>query len=219
MTHIALILDGNRRWATAKGLPKIKGHYQGAKNIKPILQKALDLGISHITMYVLSTENLLNRSETELDYLFELFAKISDYISDFNKHQIKLNAIGDISGLPNKVQHRLQEVMDATTNNNKLIFTLAINYGARNEIIRATNNAITNGKQVTEEIFKDLLDRVPDVDLIIRTGGHQRLSNYLLWQAAYAELYFTNIFWPDFSKEEFQKAYDWFKAQKRNGGK
>lgn len=219
--HVALILDGNRTWATSKGLPKFEGHTKGAENLHRILEAAMKQGIDFVTLYTLSTENLKRRSADELRHLFSLFEKLKDHINRINEHDVKVRYIGDLSKLPDYVQKSLRAVQEATANNSGMTATFAVNYGGRDELVRATNKAIEAGTPVTEEAFPGFLDTagLPDVDLVIRTGGYKRLSNYLLWQAAYAELYFTDTKWPAFSPEELETALVWFKNQQRNRGR
>ncbi len=222
--HIAIILDGNRRWAVEHGLPKLAGHTKGADNVRRIVKASLDQHISYITMYVLSTENLQNRSEEELRHLFSLFGTIVDYLDKLLKHDIRFCVVGDITKLPSDLQDKLNSTIDKTKHHKHLTLTFAVNYGARDEIRRAIQKIIHDGvteKNVTEGLVTNYLDTrdMPEVDLVIRTGGDQRLSNYLLWQSAYAELYFTKIFWPAFSEKNLEEAIDWFREQKRNRGK
>lgn len=223
MKHIAIILDGNRTWATERGLPKMIGHTEGAKNVEKIGEAVLAKGIPYLTLYVLSTENLKNRSAEELDHLFSLFAKIVDYLDKFLKKNVRLQLIGNIASLPEKVQASLQKTVEATKNNTALTLTLAVNYGGRDEIVRAYQKAIDSGvsaAEINEEKLQSFLDTadLPDVDLVIRTGGHHRLSNYLPWQSTYAELYFTDTKWPAFSPADLDEAVTWFEKQKRHWG-
>ncbi|PIR74323.1 MAG: di-trans,poly-cis-decaprenylcistransferase [Candidatus Magasanikbacteria bacterium CG10_big_fil_rev_8_21_14_0_10_47_10] len=223
-THIAIILDGNRRWATEHGMPKIMGHTEGAKRIKPVALSALHQGVSFLTLFVLSTENVKERSQTELDHLYTLFGKIIDYVTDLNEHNVRLNVIGDISKLPQKVQDNLQQAMERTKNNTGLMLTFAANYGGRDEMTRAVKKMIVDGvdePDITEDTISRYLDTagMPDVDLLIRTSGHQRTSNFLPWQSVYAELYFPRVHWPAFGEEDLLQAIFWFKEQKRNKGK
>ena len=224
LQHVALVMDGNRRWATSKGMPKLLGHTEGAKRIKPVVQHAIDLGIPYVTLWALSTENLKNRGEKELDHLFSLFKRLVEYIGDFAENNVRFNLIGDIAGMPQDVQDALQGVLDSSADNTGLVLTLAVNYGGRDDILRAIRKMGAEGVDLAtldEEMFSSHLDTagMPDPDLIVRTGGHQRLSGYLPWQSTYAELYFTDVFWPAFTKEEFQKAIDWFYEVQRNRGK
>lgn len=222
-THVALIMDGNRRWATKRGLPKIMGHTEGAKRLKPLIKKAIELDISYITLWALSTENLKERSEKELAHLFGLFKRIVEYLADFTENNVKFQAIGDLSALPQDVQDALAQVAEASKENSGLTLTLAVNYGGRDEMVRAVKKMITEGKnpeEITEEVISAYLDTgdMPDPDMIIRTGGAPRLSGYLPWQGTYAELYFTDLFWPEFTPEAFEEAVTWFGTIQRNKG-
>lgn len=222
--HLAIIMDGNRRWATEKGLPKMMGHTKGAKNFRRIVKAAQGKKIQFLTFYALSTENLMSRSPEELKHLYTLIEKIPEYIGDLDKSETQMRVIGDISKLPEKTQKRLQLLTEKTKHYKKFVVTLAINYGGRDEIIRTTKKIVAakiKPEDITEELFKNYLDTAdtPEVDLMIRTGGAQRLSNYLLWQTAYAELYFTSVYWPDFSEKDLNQALNWFQEQKRNNGK
>ncbi len=222
--HLAIIMDGNRRWATERGLPKMAGHTKGAKNLRRIVKAAQAKKIQFLTLYTLSTENLTGRSEEELKHLFSLIEKLPEYLADFENTETQFRIIGDISKLPEKTQKRLQLLTEKTKSYTKFVLTLAINYGGRDEIVRATKKIIEaklKVEQITEEVFANYLDtvQIPDVDLMIRTGGDQRLSNYLPWQTAYAELYFTSVYWPEFSDKDLNQALNWFHEQKRNNGK
>ena len=238
LQHIAIIMDGNRRWATKQGKPKMLGHTEGAKNLKRIAKAVKKLGIKNLTVWALSTENL-KRSEKELKHLFSLFSKLTDYLDDFFQEGVRCNIVGDISKLPEKVQHNLQEIVEKTKDNSEMTLTLAINYGGRDEIIRAIKKFVEGNESLpllggdhtsrsewvegvlTEEKFSKLLDThdLPDPELIIRTGGHQRLSGFLPWQCTYSELYFTDTFWPAFDEAELDKAIEWYREQQRNRGK
>jgi len=220
--HIAIIMDGNRRWATERNLPKMLGHTEGAKTLRTIAKAVRERGISYLTLYALSTENVRERSQDELNHLYSLFEKLVDYIGDFLENNARLRIIGDLTPLPEKTKNKLLEVVEKTKNNSTMTLSLAINYGGRDEIIRAVRKlASESTAEISETNFNDQLDTVgiPDVDLVIRTGGHHRLSNFLLWQAAYAELFFTDTKWPAFSVEELDRIIDWFNEQQRNRGK
>lgn len=222
--HVAIIADGNRRWAVAHSLPKLIGHTEGAKNLERIAQAAVKHGITYLTIYALSTENLQHRSHEELEHLFAIFAKLVDYEQRFHENGARFQTIGDLSKLPPALQERLHSLEERTKNNAKIVMTVALNYGSRNEIVRAVNKTLAKGKKgevIDETTFTSLLDtkELPDVDLIIRTGGQHRLSNFLLWQAAYAELYFTDTYFPAFDEQEFAAALEWFSQQQRNNGK
>ncbi|MBU5689186.1 MAG: di-trans,poly-cis-decaprenylcistransferase [Candidatus Aenigmarchaeota archaeon] len=216
--HIAVIIDGNRRWAKKHGLKPWKGHKKGAENIKNFLKWCLEEDIKEVSVYVLSTENL-NRSKEELDKLFELFKKFfSEYFnkdSFIDKNEVKVRFAGDFSKLPKDIIEIMNKVMKKTEKYNKKILNVLIAYGGRYDIVQAAKKC----KNFSEkELEKNLLVSEP-VDLVIRTGGYNRLSNLMLWQCAYAELYFTKKLWPDFRKKDFIKALKWFKNIKRNFGK
>ena len=221
LEHLAIIMDGNRRWATERGLPKIMGHTEGAKTLKKIATAARKIGIQYLTVWALSTDNLKNRSYKELRHLFKLFGQLTDYLDDFLKEDARLNLIGDIDGLPKATQEKLREAVERTKDNKSMTLTLAINYGGQDELVRAFKKASEENKQITEYNFGTLLDthNLPDPNLIIRTGGHQRLSGFMAWQSIYAELYFTNTFWPAFDEVELKKAIDWYHEQQQNRGK
>ena len=199
MNHIAFIMDGNRRWATQRGLPKMGGHTEGGKNLKRITRAVKRKSISHMTVYALSTENL-KRSASELKHLFSLFKRLVEYLDDFQKEGTRFRVIGDMSRLPKDVLETLDTVAAQTKHNTEFTLTIAVAYGGRDEIVRAVNKAIQAQAPVTEESFGRYLDTgdQPPVDLIVRTGGHHRLSNFLLWSGAYAELYVTDTYWPAF---------------------
>lgn len=214
-------MDGNRRWAVENGYPKIVGHTHGAKNLKRITLESARQGVEFLTMYALSTENVANRSESELKHLFSLFVKLIDYRDLFKDNDVVFRAIGNIDGLPEAVQRTVRALEDETKENEGLTLTICVNYGGRDEIVRAARKIVAKGNEITEDTISSSLDYpgLPDVDLVIRTGGHQRLSNFLTWQATYAELYFTDIKWPAFDEAELTKAVEWFAEQKRNAGK
>jgi len=220
MKHLAIILDGNRTWARKQGRPEFMGHTQGAKNIQTIVKAVIKHNIEVLSMYVLSTENLKNRSDSELKHLFSLFEKLIDYKNLFQENNIKLQISGDLSALPDSVQKSMNNLLEQTSQHTGLILNLCMNYGGRDEIIRAIHK-IQDTDSVTEESFTQLLDsgNLPDIDLVIRTSGHQRVSNFLLWKLAYAEMYFPKVHWPAFSEKDLQAAIDYFKSTKRKFGK
>lgn len=224
LKHIAIIMDGNRRWATERNLPKIMGHSEGAKNVNRFIKLAQDRNIEYITIWALSTENLKERSEEELKHLFSLFEKLADDLDSSEKNNLRILNIGDITKLPPSTQTKLTAIAKKTETHTGLTLVLAINYGGRNEITRAIRK-IVEDKITTEEITEDLITKyldttkIPDPEMIIRTGGDQRLSGYLPWQSTYAEIYFTPIMWPAFSEKDLDEAIDWFEQQKRNRGK
>jgi len=219
LNHIAFIMDGNRRWATQNGLPKLLGHTQGVKTLRTIAKAVQKEKIPYMTVWALSTENLQNRSQEELTHLFSLIETLPDYLKDFLSDNVRCTTIGNLSLLPEKTQQILQEMQEKTKHHTDMTLTLAINYGGRDEILRAIKK-LTNDTEVTQKSFCDLLDthNLPDPDLIIRTGGHQRLSGFMPWQTTYSELYFTPTYWPAFTKTELQKALQWYSEQERNKG-
>lgn len=220
--HLAIIMDGNRRWATEKGLPKIIGHSRGADNLEKVSKHCIELGVRFLTVYALSTENLQNRSKKEIDHLMKLIEKFAQRLPEFEKHGIRINTIGNIDGLSKKSEQTLKQLEQDTNTFSNLTLTLAINYGGRDEICR-TIQKIQNSKRKikNERDVSKYLDTtgLPEVDLVVRTGGAIRISNFLLWQIAYAELYFTKVKWPAFGKRELTKAIEYFESTKRNHGK
>ncbi len=224
LNHVAIIMDGNRRWATERGLPKLVGHTEGGKNLKNIISACQKKQVKYLTVWALSTENLKERSAEELKHLFSLFEKLVDYLGDLKKNNIQVNIIGDLSPLPESTREKLLEMIKSTANNTGLVFTMAINYGGRDEIIRAINKIIADqvlSGIITEQTFANYLDTssMPDPDLIIRTGGAVRLSGFLPWQSIYSEIYFTDVYWPVFKEADLDQAIAWFNQQKRNRGK
>ncbi|EKD44046.1 MAG: undecaprenyl pyrophosphate synthase [uncultured bacterium] len=222
--HIAIIMDGNRRWAASRSLPKVFGFNEGSKTAKKIAIATKKRGIPYLTIWGLSTENLKERGPEELSHLFSLFEKLADELEELNKEDIRIKIIGDLSKLPESTQKKLGDVEKLTANNNSLVVNLAINYGGRDELVRAfqkISNQNLKPEDINEELISQNLDTAgqPDVDLMIRTGGHLRFSGYLIWQSIYAELYSTKTTWPDFSEQELDKAIEWFQQQQRNHGK
>ncbi len=219
--HLALILDGNRRWAKKRGLPRLVGHRRGIENLRKLLPVFIANGITHLTAYALSTENLRERSASELANLFRLIEKFASEDSIFFENEIRLNVFGKLTKFPASTTKVLQELIERTRSHKKLVLNLAIGYGARAEIVRATNTLIKSGKRATEKNFARELfsSEQPDPDLLIRTGGKKRLSNFLLWQLAYAEFYFSEKMWPEFDAVELEIALEFFQNQNRNFGK
>lgn len=218
--HLGIIMDGNRRWAKARGLPKFAGHKYGVDNLENLLDFCLQEKIEIVTVYALSTENL-KREKAELDNLFDLLEKYLRKTEQFTKKNIQIRILGNLTIFPESTQKAIQEAVSKTQNCDKLIFNIALNYGGKDEIVRTVNKMLQAKILITPENLEQNLDtgNLPQPDLIIRTGGDYRLSNFLLWQAAYATLYFTPTYWPDFDKKEFQKALDFWKNQKQNYGK
>lgn len=226
--HVAIILDGNGRWAKAKGMPRNYGHAQGSKNVERICEDAWRMGIKYLTVYAFSTENW-NRPKDEVDALMKLLRNyMKTCLKTAAKNDMKVRVIGDISRLDADIRSRIGELEEATKDNGGLNFQIAINYGSRDEILRAVRALAADcrdGKLQPEEVdeaaFERYLDThdIPDPDLLIRTSGELRLSNYLLWQLAYTEFYFTDVPWPDFTKEELQKAIEQYNDRDRRYGK
>lgn len=223
LRHIAIIMDGNRRWAVENSLPKIIGHTHGAKNIRPIAEAAIRNDVSFLTLFTLSTENLKNRSAVELKHLYGLLEKIAGERALFQENDVRFGLIGDLSGLPEKTLRVLYGLKGETSGHSSMTLTIAVNYGGRDEIVRAASRLMGDSPEVpvTEALFSAYLDTagMPDVDLLIRTAGHQRISNFLPWQSTYAELYFSDVKWPAFSPKDLDEAVRWFGEQQRNRGK
>lgn len=226
--HIAIILDGNGRWAKSKGMPRNYGHTVGAKNVENICKAANDLGVKYLTLYAFSTENW-NRPESEVAALMKLLESyLKNCIKTANKNNMRVRVIGEISRLSENFQEKIRNLEEVSSVNTGLNLTIAINYGSRDEMIRAVKHMIADhddGKLSADDIdadtFSSYLDtrELPDPDLLIRTSGEQRLSNYLLWQLAYAEFYLTDVPWPAFDKNELKKAIDAYnKRDRRFGG-
>lgn len=225
--HVAIILDGNGRWAKRRGLPRSAGHIQGAKTVEDICEVAWNMGIHYLTVYAFSTENW-NRPEEEVSQLMKLLRNyMKNCISRSNKNNMKVRVIGDKSRLDQDIRDSIEELEEATQNNTGLHFTIAINYGGRDEIVRAvrkTADMVKNGaldvSDISIESFGKTLDTgdYPDPDLLIRTCNELRISNFLLWQLAYTEFYFTEIPWPDFNDKELIKAIEAYNHRERRYG-
>lgn len=225
--HVAIILDGNGRWAKKRMLPRNAGHAAGSKNVEKICEAAWNMGIEYVTMYAFSTENW-SRPKEEVDALMKLLESyLKDCLKTSKKNNMQVRVIGDISRLEPQLQDRIRELEEVSAQNTGLHFQVALNYGSRDEITRAVRKMaqdVKSGELVPEAIsdktITDYLDTkgIPDPDLMIRTSGEQRLSNYLLWQLAYAEFYFTDVLWPDFDKKELQKAVEFYQKRDRRFG-
>lgn len=226
--HVAIILDGNGRWAKKRFLPRTAGHAVGAKNMEKVCRIAYNMGIKYLTVYAFSTENW-NRPKDEVDAIMKL---LDDYlktcIETANENLMKVRVLGDKTALTKEMQERIEALEKETVNNTGLNFNIAINYGSRDEMTRAIKKIIAdaNDNKLTaadfdEKIFEEYLDTngVPDPDLLIRTSGEERLSNFLLWQLAYTEFYFTDVLWPDFNKKELTKAIEKYNQRDRRFGK
>ena len=225
--HVAIILDGNGRWAKSKGMPRTYGHKAGAKNVETIARVAGEMGIKYLTFYAFSTENW-NRPDSEVDALMKLLENyLQTCIKTADKNNLRVRVIGDITRLTPKFQQKIKELEEASAHYDGLNLTIAINYGSRDEMIRGMKKMIADhdaGKlaldDINDSVFSSYLDTagLPDPDLMIRTSGEQRLSNYLLWQLAYSEFYFTEVPWPDFNKEELEKAVLAYNKRDRHFG-
>lgn len=226
--HIAIILDGNRRWAVKRKLPKLQGHTQGANNLEKIATYCNKIGVKYLTVYAFSTENW-NREKEEVDYLMKLLEKyIRDFDKKFKDSTARIRLAGEISRLPKDLQDSIRDIEEKTKNNTGITLNLCINYGGREEIVNATKliaEKVKNGEMEVSDITEETVGKLlrtgdaPDPDLFIRPGGEIRLSGFLLWQASYSELYFTEPLWPDFNESELDKAIDEFNRRKRNFGK
>ncbi|MFH1784188.1 MAG: isoprenyl transferase [bacterium] len=228
-SHVAIIMDGNGRWAKKHGLPRILGHRKGVKRVKEVVEASNDIGIKVLTLYAFSTENW-NRPKREIDALMKLLVVfLKGEIKNLMKNRIRMVYSGDITQFPEKSREVLMQVVQMTKNNERLILNLALNYGGRDEIVMAVNAIVeeslrenqTVNKKITKENFEKYLytASMPDPDLLIRTSGEVRISNFLLWQIAYTELYFTPVLWPDFSQRHFLEALVLYgKRQRRFGG-
>lgn len=223
--HIGIIMDGNRRWAEKRGLNVGEGHQAGAENLEKIIDHCLDLGIKTLTVYALSTENWRKRTKKEVKGIFDLIIRcVKSRKKDYEQKGIKLGVLGDFQAFPRKVYQAIGEILKIVKKNERLKVNLALNYGGRDEIIEAIRKVIKEKvppQKLNEKNFSKFLytNGEPDPDLIIRTGGEVRLSNFLLWQMSYSELYFTDTLWPDFDEKELDKAIFEYQKRKRNFGK
>lgn len=220
-SHIAIIMDGNGRWAEQRGLKRTLGHEEGAKVVRSITEHCAKIGVKYLTLYAFSTENW-SRPKLEVEYLMKLLDKyLKNEIDNLMQNSIRFKAIGDLSKFSKSLQNTIFEVEEKTSNNSSLTQVLALNYGAKDEIIRAMKRLNDRNLEINEANFEACLDTAgfSEVDLLIRTSGEIRLSNYLLWQNAYAEMFFTPTLWPDFTVEEFDTIIeDFYKRQRRFGG-
>ncbi len=226
--HIAVIMDGNGRWAKLKGKPRVFGHKNGVKSVREISEASAELGIKYLTLYAFSTENW-NRPKLEVTALMALLVEtIRKEISTLNKNNIRLNAIGELSKLPGKSHKALVEAIEGTKTNDRMTLTLALNYSSRWELTHAAKQlakdvkkGLINEEQIDEKVFNSYLstNNIPDPELMIRTSGEKRVSNYLLWQMAYTEFCFLDVFWPDFNREHLYKALVDFQSRERRFGK
>ena len=225
--HIAIIMDGNGRWAKEHNKPRIYGHKHGVKSVRNIVEGAGEIGLKYLTLYAFSTENW-NRPKIEVTALMQLLVNtISKEVASLNKNNVRLMAIGDLQSLPNNCHDELQKAIDQTKNNKGLTVVLALSYSAKWEILKAVKNLSQDVAQnkidaenISEEVFKNYLETkdIPDPELLIRTSGEHRVSNFLLWQIAYAEFYFSNKLWPDYRKEDLFEAIVNYQNRERRFG-
>ena len=225
--HIAIILDGNGRWAKKKGMPRNYGHVEGSKNVERICEEAYKMGVKYLTVYAFSTENW-KRPKDEVDALMGLLRNyMKTCLKTAAKNRMRVRVLGDKTALDDDIRKRIAELEEATKNNDGLCFQIALNYGSRDEMVRAMKklcgdcaDGSISVEDINEKVFEKYLDTagIPDPDLMIRTSGEQRLSNYLLWQLAYSEFYFTDVLWPDFTKEELSKAIEYYNSRDRRFG-
>lgn len=226
--HIAVIMDGNGRWAKAQGLPRIFGHRTGTKATVATVEAGCDLGLQHLTLFVFSSENW-QRPSREVDYLMGLLAEMVDQeLPHLQERNVRMDVLGELSKVPVKSRRKLEEAISVTSSNTGMQLHLAISYGGRQEIVdaaRAIAHKVQAGELQPDQIDQELFSRhlylpnLPDPELVIRTGGEQRISNYLLWQAAYSELYITEVLWPDFTRIHLDEALKFFATRKRRFGK
>ncbi|MBL0319704.1 MAG: isoprenyl transferase [Alphaproteobacteria bacterium] len=226
--HVAIIMDGNGRWATGKGLPREIGHKKGAESIREVMSACQDAGIKYLTIYAFSSENW-QRSDHEVKKLMDLLRYyLTHELASLKKNGVSLHIIGDVAVLPDDIQHLIAKAELETSHNSKSVLNIALSYGSRHEIINAcksiafqVSTGLMDPNTVNEVLFSRYLytANIPDPDLLIRTGGEVRLSNFLLWQCAYTELYFTDTLWPDFNKDHFLKALADYAARERKFGK
>ena len=221
--HVGIIMDGNGRWAKQRNLPRTSGHKEGLDVAKAIVKAAAEIGIKYVTLYTFSTENW-KRAQEEVGFLMNLIrGHLRAEFQFYKQNGIRIKHLGDLSGLPEDVQTEIKKAMEETADFTGLTVVLAINYGGRDEIVRGVKKLLSEGKSISAITESDIsnsfdIPELPDVDLLIRTGGELRLSNFLLWHAAYAEFLFTNTLWPDYNKEEFLKDIDSFKNRTRRFG-
>lgn len=222
-SHVAIILDGNGRWAQKRNMPRTFGHKNGAENVVDIAIHAKKRGVKYLTLYAFSTENW-KRPKKEVDYLMKLLIKfVNDKIDQLMEEDCKLNFLGDLSAIPDQTRKAVELALDRTKDNKSLFINIALNYGGRDELVHAFKNIISQGykaEEVDEKLIAEYLytKDMPDPDLLIRPGGELRISNFLIYQIAYSELYFTDKLWPDFSYEDFDKAIEEYSRRNRRFG-
>jgi undecaprenyl diphosphate synthase len=223
-THIAIIMDGNGRWAAARGLPRLEGHRAGTENLRQIIRASVDFGVKYLTLYAFSTENW-GRPKEEVNGLLTILESVIDReLKELKEEGVRIVHVGRLEAMPKKVREKVRHSMEITQNNDTLILNIAWNYGGRDEILYAIQQIIKSGiaaDAITEDVITQHLftSGSPDPDLIIRTSGEMRVSNFLIWQSAYSEWYFTPTLWPDFNKDELKKAIEEYSHRKRRFGK
>ena len=224
LKHIAIIMDGNRRWAKERNLPTMVGHKKGVAALKNTLRACNDFGVKYLTVYAFSTENW-NRKQDEVDYLMELVAiTLTNELAEMHNEGVQIRFIGDLSRFSDKLQKILDNAIQTTKNNTGVVLQIALNYGARDELTNAVKKVVASGIKV-EDVTPDVISKhlytagVPDPDVLIRTGGEQRISNYLLWQIAYSEIIIKNEFWPEFGKDLLAESIQEFGKRQRRYGK
>jgi len=221
--HVAIIMDGNGRWAISRGLPRLAGHKAGTENLRRVIRTSVEFGIKYLTIYAFSTENW-GRPPEEVQGLLHILEDVIDReLAELHKEGVQLRHIGRLERLSPALQEKVLAAIDRTKNNDRLVLSVAFNYGGRDEIVQAIQRIMKDGiqpEQVTDELVSQYLYTagVPDPDLIIRTSGELRVSNFLIWQGAYAELYSTPVYWPDFDKEEYRRALETFARRDRRYG-
>ncbi len=223
LSHIGIIMDGNRRWAKKKNLPLFMGHREGAKKIEPLVDEAIKRSIKHITFWAFSTENW-KRDQKEIEVLFKVFRLFlhSSFMKKLKKRQVRVQVVGDMTPFPKDIQDDVKQIIEDSKDFDVITVNFALNYGGRIEILHAVQKALVAGKkELSEDEFASYLytQGQPDPDLIIRTGGEQRLSGFFPWQSVYSELYFTDVLWPDFDTKEFDKALEEFIGRQRRFGR
>src|SRR5689334_926719 len=222
--HVAIIMDGNGRWAAKRGLPRLAGHYAGTENLRRIIRASVEFGIKYLTIYAFSTENW-GRPREEVDGLMRILEDVIEKeLNELNEQGVQIRHLGRLDQLSPRLQKKLIQAVDSTKHNSRLVLNVAFNYGGRDELVQAIQQMIRDGVPA-EDISPELVNRylytagVPDPDLIIRTSGELRISNFLIWQSAYSEWYVTPTYWPDFDKEEYRRALETFAQRDRRYGK
>lgn len=222
--HVAIIMDGNGRWAKQRGLPRTEGHRQGTENLRSILKSAVEFGVEILTIYAFSTENW-SRPRHEVNLLMRILEMVIDReLAELNRQGVQIRHIGELEGINPRLQKKVRQACERTCDNDRLILNVAFNYGGRDEIVHAVQRIIAAGTR-PEDVTEDLISQnlytagLPDPDFIIRTSGEYRLSNFLIWQGSYAEYYYTDVYWPDFGREAFKGALDEYARRRRRFGK